>query len=269
MLRSQQWVLWLLPSLLICAAPAVADKRETGFLNRTATVGKNTYRYQVYVPADWSKKKKWPVILFLHGAGERGDDGLVQTEVGIGTVIRRHVERFPCIVVLPQCRKDVWWLGTEMEAQALKALDQSIKEFNGDPQRLYLTGLSMGGYGTWGIAAKYPHKFAALVPVCGGVRPPIGIRNPVNSPGEDSSSDPYAATAQKIGRTPVWIFHGGSDRVVPVAESRKMAEALKAAGGNVKYNEYEGVGHNSWDKAYAEADLMPWLLAQRLDQANP
>ncbi len=263
MLRTQRK--FLLPPifLLTLAAPALARRQETGFLNRIIAVGQADYRYQVYVPAQWNKKEKWPVILFLHGAGERGDDGLVQTEVGIGAAIRRHPDRFPAVVIFPQCRKNVWWTDPAMEAQIFKALGQTLKEFKGDPQRVYLTGLSMGGYGTWAFGAKYPGKFAALVPICGGVRLPPRARAMPGAPAEESA-DPYAATAQKIGKTPVWVFHGSADRAVPVSESRSLVEALKAAGGNVRYNEYEGVGHNSWDKAYVEPELFPWLLAPRL-----
>jgi len=254
--------------LLLFALPAPSRAPETGFLNRTAKVANESYRYQVFVPANWNKNQKWPVILFLHGAGERGDDGLVQTEVGLGTAIRRHVERFPAVVVMPQCRKNVWWTEEAMLAQALKVLELSIREFNGDRDRLYLTGLSMGGYGTWSMAAKNPGKFAALVPVCGGIRRPARAPAPESAKPEDPNVDPYAAAAQKVGKTPVWIFHGGADPVVPPDESRKMNEALKAAGGNVKYTEYEKVGHNSWDKAYAEPELMKWMLGHRLKAAD-
>jgi predicted peptidase len=243
---------------------AMAAKPETGFLNRTVLVGGSSYLYQVYVPADWNKGKKWPVILFLHGAGERGDDGLLQTQVGIATAIRQHRERFACIIVIPQCRKDSWWTAPAMEAQALKALDQSIKEFKGDPDRTYLTGLSMGGYGTWGIAWNHPGRFAAYAPICGGIRPPGRVTLPEGSPLADPKANPYELVAAKVGKTPVWIFHGGADTTVPVAESQKMNEALKAAGGNVKYTEYPGVGHNSWDRAYAEPEFMTWLLSQHL-----
>jgi predicted peptidase len=163
---------------------------------------------------------------------------------------------------MPQCRKNAWWTADEMEAQALKALDQSIKEFKGDPDRVYLTGLSMGGYGTWDLAYKNPRRFAALVPICGGIRPPGKVPAPNAGPFADPGADPYALVAQKVGRTPVWIFHGGADTTVAPAESRKMNDALKAAGGDVRYTEYEGVGHNSWDKAYAEPDFMTWLLSQ-------
>ena len=245
------------------ALPLLARQPDTGFLNRTAVVGGATYKYQVFVPSNWNKKTKWPVILFLHGYGEEGDDGLLQTDVGIATAIRNHVDRFPFVVAIPQCRKQDWWTSPAMEAQALKALDQTLHEFKGDPQRVYLTGLSMGGFGTWGFASEHPGKFAALVPICGGVR--LGRASDMpNYRDVDTSADPYAATAQKIGKTPVWVFHGGDDDTVPVTESRQMVEALKAAGGNVRYTEYPGVKHVSWDKAYSEPELFPWLLAQKL-----
>jgi predicted peptidase len=248
---------------LALGMPAWARRRETGFLDRVVAVNGVEYRYQVFVPRNWGPKVKWPVILFLHGYGEEGEDGLLPTDVGIAAAIRNHVDRFPFVVVIPQCRKNDWWTNVPMEAEALKALDQTMKEFKGDPQRVYLTGLSMGGYGTWALGAQYASKFAALAPVCGGIRLPPGDDMP-NAHNTDDSADPYAAVAQKIGKTPVWVFHGGSDPVVPVQESRQMVEALKAAGGNVRYTEYSGVGHNSWGKAYDEADLFAWLLAQRL-----
>lgn len=240
--------------LLLLATSLFAAHRETGFLDRTVTIDGATYRYQVYVPSNWTKAKQWPVIFFLHGAGERGDDGLAPTQVGIGRAIRLHSERFPAVVVMPQCRKEVWWNDPKMEAQAMAALANSMKEFHGDPNRIYLTGLSMGGYGTFTFAANHPEKFAVAVPICGGV-----VR-----PKEKAEGDPYAATAAKIGKTPVWMFHGEADPSVPVSESQKMNAALKAAGGNVQYTEYPGVGHNSWDQAYDEPELAKWMFAQKL-----
>lgn len=250
---------WLFLAFLLSTAAA----KDTGFLNRTVKIGQESYHYQVYVPRDWSKKQKWPVILFLHGAGERGEDGFVQTEVGIGTAIRKYNDRFPAIVVIPQCRKNVWWTEEKMEQQAMKALEQAVREFKGDPDRLYLTGLSMGGYGSWFLASKYPGKFAAVVPICGGVVPPKVPNLPESTSELAKSADPYGDVAKKIGKTPVWIFHGADDRVVPPDESRKMNEALKNAGGEVKYTEYEKVGHDSWNKAYAEKELLPWLLSKK------
>jgi predicted peptidase len=250
--------------ILLTALPALG-RVQTGFLDRTVTVSGISYRYQVYVPADFHSKKKWPVILFLHGAGERGPDGLLQTDVGIAHAIRLNSSRFPFVVVMPQCLKDKIWGEPDMRAQALAALDASIKEFHGDRNRVYLTGLSMGGFGTWELAVSNPGRFAALVPICSGVRPQKDwpqLRVTAND--DPKITDPYAEVARRIGSTPVWMFHGDADPAVPVEESRHMAEALKSAGGNVKYTEYPGVNHISWDKAYAEPELVPWLLSQSL-----
>jgi predicted peptidase len=239
-------------------APAQARKRETGFLDRTVTVSGKVYKYQVFVPDNWASSKKRPIILFLHGAGERGEDGLAQTEVGIGRAIRLDRSRFPAVVVMPQCLKEHWWTQSPMDDVAIKSLEAATKEFHGDTQRTYLTGLSMGGYGTWYLAAKYPGRFAALVPICGGVLMPDVSRK---QPPDDLK--PYADAAKKVGgSTPVWIFHGGADSVVPVEESRRMNDAMKALGGEVHYTEYPGVNHNSWDKAYAEPELFTWMLSK-------
>lgn len=244
----------------LLAAPARARIPETGFLDRTVTLGGTKYKYQVFVPDNWTPSKKWPVILFLHGVGERGDDGLAQTDIGLGSAIRMNRSRFPAIVVMPQCRKNVWWFDPPMDDLAMAALAQAEKEFQGDPRRVYLTGLSMGGYGAWHLAAKYPGKFAALAPVCGGILRPEEAR--VHPPQEKK---PYTDAAKKIGgNTPVWIFHGAMDDTVPVTESRRMAEAMKALGGETRYTEYPGVGHDSWDKAYAEPELFTWMLSKTL-----
>lgn len=259
--KNWRLVLTLAMGGLLLASPAWARRPETGFLNRVVSAGGVNYNYQVFVPRNWNKSEKWPVILFLHGHGESGDDGLLQTGEGIGNAIRAGVERFPFLVVFPQCRKGDWWTTAAMETQALQALDQTVKEFKGDPQRIYLTGLSMGGFGTWDMGSKYAGRFAALVPICGGVRLSHHV---AGAPDVDDSPDLYATAARKIGKTPLWAFHGGADDTVPVTESRKLVEALKAAGGNVRYTEYPGVGHNSWDKAYAETELVPWLLSQKL-----
>jgi predicted peptidase len=251
-------------SIMMLATISASARVQTGFLDRTVNVSGTSYRYQVYVPADFRSKRSWPVILFLHGAGERGSDGLLQTDVGIAHAIRQNEARFPFVIVLPQCRKDITWSAPEMETQALAALDASIKEFHGDRGRIYLTGISMGGFGTWQFAIDNPGRFAALVPVCSGILPlKEWPELKVRLPGE-AGQDPYAEVARRVGKTPVWIFHGDADPAVPVGGARQMAAALKAAGGDVKYTEYPGVGHDSWDKAYAEPDLGQWLLAQSL-----
>lgn len=246
--------------VLLAASAAQAKKQETGFLDRTVIVQGTSYKYQVYVPENWSPKQKWPVILFLHGAGERADDGMIQTQVGIGRAIREHRDRFPAIVVLPQCRKNIWWSQSPMDDMAIASLEAATKEFHGDKDRTYLTGLSMGGYGTWYLAGKYPGRFAAIVPICGGVLVPDMAR--IQS-ADDAS--PYKEAAKKIGgKTPTWIFHGADDPVVPPSESQRMNEAMKALGGDVRYTEYPGVGHDSWNKAYDEAGLLKWMLSKSL-----
>jgi predicted peptidase len=247
--------------LIVATSPVLAKKAETGFLDRTLSISGTTYKYQVFVPDNWSPKQSWPIILFLHGAGERGEDGLTQTEVGIATAIRLERGRFPAIVVMPQCRKNIWWAESPMTEVAMKSLEAATKEFRGNPLRTYLTGLSMGGYGTWAIAGKYPGRFAAIAPICGGVLMPDKAR--AQSPDDNT---PYKDAAAKIGsKTPAWIFHGGADDTVPASESRRMNEALKALGGEVHYTEYPGVGHNSWAKAYAEPEFMTWLLSKSLN----
>lgn len=246
-------------SFLVAASTA---RGETGFLERAVEVDGVTYAYQVFVPEQWSPDENWPVIFFLHGAGERGADGHAQTTEGLPAVLREQPD-FPAVVVMPQCRRRMWWGDPAMEAQAFAALEASMKEFEGDPDRVYLTGLSMGGYGTWAFGYKYPDKFAALVPVCGGVTTVRAFPAPPWHPASKAPEEPYAEAAKGIGRTPVWAFHGSRDRRVPVDESRRLTEALKAAGGNVRYTEYPGVPHNSWDKAYSEKELIPWMLSQR------
>ena len=257
-------LLFMFLAVWLAAAPSYAKKPETGFLDRTVTVSGTTYKYQVFVPDNWISKKVWPVILFLHGAGERGDDGLFQTDVGIGKAIRQNRSRFLAIVVIPQCRKEIWWTQSPMDDLAIKTLEAATKEFHGDTQRTYLTGLSMGGYGTWHLAGKYPGRFAAIVPICGGILMPQISRQ--QSPDD---TKPYTDAADKIGnKTPVWIFHGSADEAVPVAESQGMAAAMKALGGEVHYTEYPGVGHNSWDKAYTETEMLTWLFSKSLDRAG-
>ena len=124
------------------AIPAHAKHHDTGFLDRTITLQGVTYKYQVYVPANWTPHQKWPIVLFLHGAGERGDDGIQQTDVGIGTAIRSNPSVIPAIVVMPQCRKNIWWVQPPMDDLAIATLEAATKEFHGDTRRTYLTGLS-------------------------------------------------------------------------------------------------------------------------------
>ncbi|HSR54472.1 MAG TPA: prolyl oligopeptidase family serine peptidase [Acidobacteriota bacterium] len=251
--------------LLTLGAVSCLTASDLTFAPRTAEVEGQEFSYRVFIPSDWTAEKQWPVILFLHGAGERGSDNSGQLAVGLGPMIEKHKDTFPAVVVMPQTprQRGAWWGAPEIEAQVLAALDHSMREFNGDPDRVYLTGLSMGGYGTWALAYKHPDRFAALAPVCGGVKPPGFMTPPDWHPASVAPDDPYAETARVIKDIPVWIFHGGADRLVPANESRLMHEALETAGAQVRYSEYAGVGHNSWDQAYSEDEFLTWLLSQK------
>jgi predicted peptidase len=246
---------------------AKAKTHETGFLDRTITLDGTTYQYQVFVPDIWTPRQKWPVILFLHGAGERGVDGLIQTDVGIGTAIRTNRSVIPAIVVMPQCRPGVWWVQPPMDQLAIGALNAAIKEFHGDATRTYLTGLSMGGFGAWYLAENHPDRFAALIIICGGIHFPAGAvkADPALAnwmPPDTPKS--YTDVAAKVGNVPVWLFHGAVDDIVPVTESQQMYAAMKTVGTDVHYTEFPGVGHASWDKAYDDPKLFPWLFSKSL-----
>lgn len=229
----------LVGSFALFAFALSAQAAETGFIDKVHTdADGKTAKYVVFVPKDYDGKKEYPVILFLHGSGETGTDGKKQVGTGIGTAIKKMPD-FGFITILPQSHKRTWQAGSDDANRALAMLETTQKEYKTDSKRIYLTGLSMGGYGTWSLAAKYPEKWAAIVPICGGGNP---------------------ADAAKFKDIPCWNFHGDDDKAVKVEKSREMIKALKDAGGHPEYTEYPGVGHNSWDKAYATKELYPWLL---------
>lgn len=220
--------------------------------------GKLPYRLLVpkgYDPKD--EKKQYPLVLFLHGAGERGTDNAAQLKWG-GALLAGDVQaKEPCFVVAPQCPPNKQWVNTPWAKgsydqgkvpisdelkMALAAVDQVHKEFHVDPDRVYVMGLSMGGFGTWDAIMRDPKQFAAAVPICGG-------------------GDPSKAEAVK--GVAVWAFHGGADNVVPPQGSRDMTDAMKKAGGGPKYTEFPGVGHGSWANAWNEPELLDWLFAQK------
>jgi len=239
----------------------MAQQTETGFINRAVTVEGLRLLYQVYVPADYNANQKWPVILFLHGSGERGVDGLRQSIVGLPAAIRSDPARFPAIVIMPQVPPDSSWTGKPARA-AMAALDAVLKQYSTDQDRVYLTGLSMGGHGSWYLAYRYPERFAAVAPVCGWVsKLPQWPQRADVVPPEDGP--PFETLARKLRNVPIWIFHGELDAAVPVTESRQAAEALKAASGNVRFTEFLGTNHNSWDPTYASVEFTSWLFAQR------
>lgn len=233
-------------SLTNCAslrhADAVTDQPgEMVTLATTAEDGEQPAA--LYVPANYDAAREWPLIVFLHGMGERGTDGVAQTEVGIGPAIVAHPERFPALVVMPQCSPDYVWTSPNGIAHVDDAIAQVREGYNVDDDRIYLTGLSMGGYGAFNYGALHPELFAAIVPICGGGNP--------------------ERHAEALATIPMWVFHGGADTVVVPERSRQMVEAIQNAGGSIQYTEYPGVGHNSWDATYGDPDVIAWMLSQQ------
>lgn len=237
-------LLWMGLAFARAADKRPADKIEHGFLNRVIKDpdGKEA-KYVLFVPYSYKGDKPFPTILFLHGAGETGSDGEKQARTGLGNAIRKQEQTFGFIAIFPQSQKRTWQADSDDGQRAMRILAQVQKNYKVDPKRIHLTGLSMGGFGTWSLAAAYPTKWAAMVPICGG-------------------GDPNHALV--IKHIPCWCFHGDADTAVKVDRSREMIKALKAVGGKPKYDEYPGVGHNSWDKAYGTPELYDWLLKQKL-----
>ncbi|MGA7339498.1 MAG: alpha/beta hydrolase [Terracidiphilus sp.] len=257
-------VLSLLPALAGAASGARESRREpgqeTGFLNRRIELEGVSYRFQVYLPEDWRRDddRPWPIILFLHGRGERGSEGIWQTQIGLPAEVRDHPERWPFVIVMPQCPLPGHWTDPKMLEMALAALDQESAEFHGDPERTYLTGLSMGGYGAWELARLHPHRWAAVAIAAGGI---FWSYDPERWQESSTLPEEYA---QAIGRTPVWLFHGSEDTVVSPRQSELLYEAVKAAGGHIRLWVYQGLGHDCWTRAYNEPELPRWLLSHRL-----
>ena len=195
--------------------------------------------YLVYLPTDYEKKDSWPLLLFLHGAGERGDDLELVKKHGPPKLIEQG-KPFPFVVVSPQCPMDGWWSTKPLELVAL--LDEIVAKYKIDQDRIYLSGLSMGGFGTWMLAAYAPDRFAAIVPVCGG--------------GE-------VLMARRLTHLPVWAFHGAKDQVVPLGRSEEMVDALKKLHGDVKLTVYPEAGHDSWTATYENPEVYEWLLQQK------
>lgn len=259
----------ILKLLTGCATQAAAPERpaalspaiETGFLNKSLDNGALMKRYVVYVPYGYTPEKAWPMIMFLHGAGERGRDGLLQTEVGLGAAIRRHADRWPAIVVMPQCPENMFYdaLFDDIE----RAMNRTFEEYNIDRKRVYLTGLSMGGYGTWIWGALKTDTFAALMPICGGGEI-MDIKMKIGASGGKETYGTLDERVKKLAQVPIWAFHGADDDVVSPERSRKMVKLVKAAGGDVQYTEFPKTGHNSWDQAYNLEKAIDWLFAQHL-----
>jgi acetyl esterase/lipase len=255
---------WLLSQR---AAHAAAGKgrqqpaQETGFLNRSIELHGISYRFQVYLPEEWRRDdgRLWPILLFLHGRGERGSEGMWQTQIGLPEAVRDHPERWPFVLVMPQCPQAHYWTDPASLELAMAALDQETAEFQGDPERTYLSGLSLGGYGAWELARLHPHRWAAVAIAASGI---FWSYDPKRW--EQVSTLP-AEYARALARTPVWLFHGTDDPVVAPRQSELMYEAFKTAGGHIRLWFYQGLKHDCWTRAYGEPELPRWLLEHRLE----
>src|SRR5271169_5845328 len=218
------------------AQPAPPTAQEPKHFEKEIKV-KATLDYLLFLPQGYEQsKKKWPLMLFLHGSGESGHDLAKVKAHGPPKIVETKPD-FPFILVSPQSPGRGW------NPEVLDALlDDVIRTYRVDKDRVYLTGLSMGGFGTWELAAAHPEQFAAIAPICGG-----GNRG----------------DAKKLARLPIWVFHGAKDPVVPVQRSKDMVEALKAAGANVKFTIYPEAQHDSWTETYNNPDFYTWLLQQK------
>jgi predicted peptidase len=231
----------LLTALLVAVPAAAAEQKSAGTQQKKhfekeikMTVKMN---YLLFLPEGYDKgDKQWPLIMFLHGAGETGSDLDLVKKHGPPKIVETKKD-FPFIVLSPQSPRLGWDTGV-----LTALLDEVVAKYRVDRDRVYLTGLSMGGYGTWALAAEHPDRFAALVPICGG-----------GDPGR----------AKKLKDIPIWVFHGARDGAVPLKNSERMVEALKAVGGNVKFTVYPNAGHDSWTESYNNPKLYTWLLEQK------
>jgi len=246
----------VLTSLIFCSTTSL--EAATPFDAKIFKSAKGKFlNYRIHLPENLDSKKEYPFVLFFHGAGERGSDNKKQLIHGAKDLLayskRKNV---PSIIIAPQCPAGEQWVNTpwgdlshklpiepsDSMRLTIELLKESIKTLPVDEKRIYVTGLSMGGFGTWDIIQRMPKIFAAAIPVCGG-------------------GDTEMASVIKT--LPIWVFHGGSDKSVKTKRSRDMVAALRKVGGKAKYTEYEGVGHNSWDRTYRDQDVLTWLFHQK------
>ena len=254
--------------VLVCltALPVIAQfttetqMRFCAYTNETGEV----FDYRMSSPQFPAPGKRYPLIIFLHGSGECGTDNKKQIKIGLPYLMKNLIMlNKQAVVLAPQCQRGNWWvqkLAMQAEYSAAKSPAASmevmmalchyvIRSLPVDKNRIYITGLSLGGFGTWDAIQRYPDFFAAAVPLCGG-----GDLKKV----------------KQLKRLPLWVFHGDKDKNVPVECSRRMIKAMRKAGcRKLNYTEYPGVGHNCWNKAYGDQEMIEWLLSQRLNKKKP
>ena len=238
-----KYFLTLFPLLLIIGFLSLKEITSTKQLHKefqkSVTINYKL-NYLLYLPKEYdNSKSSFPLVLFLHGKGERGDSLDLVKRHGPPMLVEKGKD-FPFILVSPQCPDGLRW--TMQIDELIELLNKIINDYKVDTNRIYLTGLSRGGFGTWALAAAYPERFAAIVPICGG-------GNPVD--------------ACKIKNVPVWAFHGAKDNVVPLQKSQEMIDGLKKCGAEPKFTIYPDAGHNSWTETYNNPELYKWLLSQK------
>lgn len=251
-------ILFVLALLIILLWPSKPAIPVYGYKNHI--VDEDTLLYRFLEPVHVKRNCSYPLVLFLHGAGERGSDNEKQLTHGTTIFLEpENAKRYPCFVVAPQCPEGKRWVeapwnetihhmpekASESISLVKDLLDYLMEKYPVDPHRIYITGLSMGGFGTWDLLMRWPDYFAAAAPICGG--------------GDTSQ-------AEIIKNIPVWFFHSADDRAVPVELSRNMALALERVGADYRYTEYDDAGHASWKPAYADPDLLNWMFKQEFDR---
>jgi predicted peptidase len=233
---------------------SLRGKEEGEFIAKSLrTTNGLTIKYQVYLPSQYSsseQQKRWPLILFLHGAGERGDDGIAQTQVGLGPVLREYPERFPAIVVFPQASGRIGWSAHRGLLHVMEVLEKVMQDYPVDTNRIYVTGLSMGGWGAWELAERFPNFFAAVVPIAAAKEPDEGTKN--------------------LSRIPIYAFHGTNDFICEVECTRAMVKEIQKLGNKtIQYVEFPDAGHKeAWEIAYRRPDFASWLFQQSLENNN-
>ena len=251
------WLGMILMTLGVNAMPVWGDDAHDAFQTRVFEHQGNSLSYRILFHLGFQRNKKYPLVVFLHGAGERGTDNSAQLVHGMNDFARsENRAKYPCFVIAPQCPQERRWVEVDWGAAqhrmpekpsipltaTIALLDSLQQELPVDVDRLYVTGLSMGGYGAWDLAQRFPSRFAAIAPICGG--------------GDELQ-------APRLKSLPIWAFHGDQDTAVKPERSRNMIAAIKSAGGQPKYTEYPGVGHNSWSQTYADPLFFEWLFAQQ------
>lgn len=237
---------WILLIAIACVHSARSQSANDLMDAEIFTAG-GTLPYRIYYPKNLMPERKIPLVLFLHGAGERGNDNAKQLVHGVTQLLQFSINNNePAYIIAPQCPLNKEWY-KQMLSVALAIVSNKIDNLPVDTNRLYVTGLSMGGHGTWDALIRAPHLWAAGIPICGKVK----------------DLDPAVAAAEIDKHTPIWVFHGDNDTTVSVWSSINMVKALREVGADVHYTEYPGVGHDSWTRTYNNKRVLQWFFAQR------